>query len=164
MILLLMQFALIRRFLEWNWGRRMPFKRGGDLLPDKIEGMNQDDAAQIKQASGLPVFCVGGWQSAGRIRAALTAGHFDVATIARGLLANPDLVHLFAAGHDRPERPCTYCNKCAVNALIYPLACWEEARFDSREQMFEEAYRVYKEAAVGGELTAGSAMPSASIG
>jgi hypothetical protein len=29
------------------------------------------------------------------------------------------------------------------------LACWEEARFDTREQMFEEAYRVYKEAAVG---------------
>ena len=52
-------------------------------------------------------------------------------------------------GQNAPEKPCTYCNKCAVNALLYPLACWEEERFDSREQMFEEAYRVYKEAAVG---------------
>jgi 2,4-dienoyl-CoA reductase-like NADH-dependent reductase (Old Yellow Enzyme family) len=146
---LLLQFAPLRRLIEWNWGRRMAYKRGGVLLPDKIEGMNQDDAAQIKQASGLPVICVGGWQSGSRIREALGAGRCDIVSIARGLLANPDLVHKFAQGQDRPERPCTYCNKCAVNALLYPLACWEEARFDSRAQMFEEAYRVYKEAAVG---------------
>ena len=146
---LMLQFAPIRRLIEWNWGRRMTFKKNGVYLPDQIEGMNQDDAAKIKEASGLPVICVGGWQSAGRIRDALDAGRCDVVSIARGLLANPDLVNRFAAGQDRPERPCTYCNKCAVNALLYPLACWEESRFDSREQMFEEAYRVYKEAAVG---------------
>ncbi len=70
----MLQFAPLRRLFEWNWGRRMPFKRGGVLLPDKIEGMNQDDAASIKQASGLPVICVGGWQTAGRIRSALSAG------------------------------------------------------------------------------------------
>jgi 2,4-dienoyl-CoA reductase-like NADH-dependent reductase (Old Yellow Enzyme family) len=145
----LLQFAPFRRLFEWNWGRRMPFKRDGVLLPDKIEGMNQDDAAKIRQASGLPLICVGGWQTAGRIREALNAGHCDVVSIARGLLANPDLVHRFAGGQDQPERPCTYCNKCAVNALLYPLACWEEARFDSREQMFDEAYSVYKEAAAG---------------
>ena len=146
---LMLQFALFRRLFEWNWGRRMPFKRDGVLLPDKIEGMNQDDAAKIKQASGLPLICVGGWQTAGRIREALNAGHCDVVSIARGLLANPDLVHRFAGGQDQPERPCTYCNKCSVNALLYPLACWEEARFDSRQQMFDEAYSVYKEAAAG---------------
>jgi 2,4-dienoyl-CoA reductase-like NADH-dependent reductase (Old Yellow Enzyme family) len=149
LVFLLLQFAPFRRLIEWNWGRRMPFKRGGDLLPDRIEGMNQDDAAAIKRASGLPVICVGGWQTAGRIREALGAGHCDVVSIARGLLANPDLVHQFAEGRDGPDRPCTYCNRCAVNALLYPLACWEEARFDSREQMFDEAYRVYNEAAAG---------------
>jgi 2,4-dienoyl-CoA reductase (NADPH2) len=147
--LLLLQFSLFRRFTEWNWGRRMAFKRRGRLLPEKIEGMNQDDAAKIKAASGLPVICVGGWQTASRIREALSAGHCDVVSIARGLLANPDMVQRFAAGQNAPDKPCTYCNKCAVNALLYPLACWEEARFESREQMFEEAYRVYKEAAVG---------------
>jgi 2,4-dienoyl-CoA reductase-like NADH-dependent reductase (Old Yellow Enzyme family) len=146
---LLMQFAPMRRLFEWNWGRRMPFKRGRTLLPEKIEGMNQDDAAKIKAASGLPVICVGGWQTASRIRAALQAGHCDVVSIARGLLANPDLVQRFAEGQNAPDRPCTYCNKCLVNALLQPLACWEEARFDSRAQMFEHAYRVYKEAAVG---------------
>lgn len=145
----LLQFALFRRLIEWNWGRRMPYKRRGVLLPEKIEGMNQYDAAKIKQASGLPVICVGGWQTAGRIREALNAGHCDVISIARGLLANPDLVHRFAEGQNAPEKPCTYCNKCAVNALLHPLACWDESRFESREQMYEEAYRVYKEAAVG---------------
>ena len=146
---LLLQFAPLRRLIEWNWGRRMPYKRDGALLRDRIEGMNQDDASKIKQASGLPVICVGGWQSAGPIREALNAGRCDVVSIARGLLANPDLVHRFAEGQDQPERPCSYCNKCAVNALLYPLACWDETRFDSRQQMFDEAYRVYKEAAVG---------------
>src|SRR5262249_48349776 len=145
---LLIQFRLFRRIIEWNWGRRMPYRRSGTLLPEKIEGMNEDDAAKIKQASGLPVICVGGWQTAGRIREALDSGHCDVVSIARGLLANPDLVHRFAAGQNAPEKPCTYCNKCAVNALLHPLACWEESRFQSREQMYEEAYRVYKEAAV----------------
>ena len=43
-------------------------------LLEKIEGMNQDDAARIRQASALPVICVGGWQTAGRIREALGAG------------------------------------------------------------------------------------------
>lgn len=147
--LLLMQLAPFRRFMAWNWGRRMAFNQHGDLLPEKIEGMNEDNAASIRQASGLPVICVGGWQTAGRIREALTATRCDVVSIARGLLANPDLVHTFLAGKDQPDRPCTYCNKCAVNALQYPLACWEETRFDSREEMYEQAYRVYKEAAVG---------------
>ncbi len=146
---LLMQFAPFRRFNEWNWGRRMPFKRNGGLLPEKIEGMNQDDAATLKAASGLPVICVGGWQTASRIRASLEAGHCDVVSIARGLLANPNLVRQFAKGQDAPERPCTYCNKCLVNALLQPLGCWDETRFASREEMFEEAYRVYKESAVG---------------
>jgi len=151
LMLLLMQLRWFRRAMEWNWSRRVAYTRDGRLLPDRIEGMNQDDAAQIRRASGLPVICVGGWQTAGPIRQALTAGHCDVVSIARGLLANPTLVRMFEQGRDAPDRPCTYCNKCAVNALQYPLACWEEARFDGREQMFAEAYRLYEEAAVGAE-------------
>jgi 2,4-dienoyl-CoA reductase (NADPH2) len=152
-----MQFAPFRRLFEWNWGRRMPFKRGGTLLPEKVEGMNEGDAAAIKAASGLPVICVGGWQTASRMREALSAGRCDVISIARGLLANPDMVQKFAEGRNAPERPCTYCNKCLVNALLQPLACWEESRFDSRDQMFEEAYRVYRVSSVGAR-SAGAAV------
>ncbi|HLG17928.1 MAG TPA: NADH:flavin oxidoreductase [Blastocatellia bacterium] len=156
----MLQFKLFRRLIEWNWGRRMPYKRGGKVLPEVIEGMSQADAAKIKAASGLPVICVGGWQTAGPIREALEAGRCDIISIARGLLANPDLVNRFAEGHDAPEKPCTYCNKCAVNALLHPLACYEESRFESREQMFEEAYRVYQEAAVGVHGTLSTASGS----
>jgi 2,4-dienoyl-CoA reductase (NADPH2) len=153
-----MQFAPFRRLFEWNWGRRMPFRRGRTLLPEKIEGMNEQDAAAVKAASGLPVFCVGGWQTASRMREALQAGRCDVITIARGLLANPDMVRQFEAGRDAPARPCTYCNKCLVNALLQPLACWEESRFDSRDAMFEQAYQVYKESAVGVRREAAAAL------
>ncbi|HZT31572.1 MAG TPA: NADH:flavin oxidoreductase [Bryobacteraceae bacterium] len=145
----LLQFKPFRRLFAWNWGRRMPFRRHGRLVPALIEGMNQADAARIKAASGLTVICVGGWQHAEPIRAALTACHCDIVSIARGLLANPDLVNQFAAGQAGPQKPCTYCNKCAFNALAHPLACYDESRFESREEMFEEAYRVYQEAAAG---------------
>lgn len=152
----LVQAAPARRLVERRWLRRMPFYRDGQILPEKIEGMNESDAAQIKAASGLPVICVGGWQTASRMRDALRAGHCDVISIARGLLANPDMVQTFAAGKDAPDRPCTYCNKCLVNALLQPLACWEESRFDSRDEMFETAYQVYKEAAVSARVTPSS--------
>lgn len=161
----LSRFAWFRRLNEWNWGRRMPFKERGRLIPEKVEGMSEHDAATLRAASGLPVICVGGWQTAGRIRDALQQGRCDVVSIARGLLANTDLVHQFAGGRDAPEQPCTYCNKCLVNALLQPLACWDETRFASRDQMFADAYRVYQEAAVGADprdpISAGPARQSA---
>ena len=33
------------------------------------------------------------------------------------------------AGHDQPERPCTYCNKCLFNAPKNPMGCYELPRF-----------------------------------
>ena len=48
-----------------------------------------------------------------------------------------------APGDDRPPRPCSYCNKCLFNLLEHPLACYDERRFDSREAMIEQAFRVF---------------------
>ena len=56
-------------------------------------------------------------------------GDCDGVTIARPLIANPDLVELWRAGHDRPPRPCTYSNKCLINQLENPLGCYDESRF-----------------------------------
>ena len=53
------------------------------------------------------------------------------------------LVRLFADGADRPPRPCTYCNKCLFNLLESPLGCYDERRFDSREEMIREIYSVF---------------------
>jgi len=45
-------------------------------------------------------------------------------------MANPDLMQVFAAGRDLPERPCSYCNKCLVNVLENPLGCYDVRRYD----------------------------------
>ncbi|HSO74758.1 MAG TPA: NADH:flavin oxidoreductase, partial [Blastocatellia bacterium] len=84
---------------------------------DTIEGINLPDARAINQAVSVPVICTGGFQTASVIEGALGGGYCDAVSIARPLIANNDLVEQWAAGHDQPERPCTYCNKCLVNVI-----------------------------------------------
>ena len=69
-------------------------------------------------------------------------GDCDAVTIARPVVANPEMV-MFAGGLDRPPNPCTYCNKCLFQ-LENPLGCYEESRFASRERMIQEILSVYK--------------------
>jgi 2,4-dienoyl-CoA reductase-like NADH-dependent reductase (Old Yellow Enzyme family) len=125
----------VRRLFRWFWVHH----RG-----PVIEGINLADSRTIKQAVGIPVICTGGFQTASVIRAAITGGSCDAVSIARPLVANNDLVELFAQGHDRAPRPCTYCNKCLVNVIENPLGCYDESRFDSREQMVREIMSVYE--------------------
>jgi 2,4-dienoyl-CoA reductase (NADPH2) len=111
---------------------------------DRIEGLNRADARAIKQAVGtIPVVCTGGFQTAAIIEDAITKGDCDAVSIARPLIANNDLVLQFARGIGRPAVPCTYCNKCLVNAPENPLGCYEESRFPSREAMVQEILSVY---------------------
>jgi 2,4-dienoyl-CoA reductase-like NADH-dependent reductase (Old Yellow Enzyme family) len=111
---------------------------------DQIEGLNLPDARKIKKAVGdLPVFCTGGFQTAAIIEGAIKRGDCDAVTIARPLIANNDLVHQFAKGIGRPEKPCTYCNACLVNAVENPLGCYDESRFPSREAMVQEILTVF---------------------
>ncbi len=113
---------------------------------ETIEGINIPDAIAVKQAVGIPVLCTGGFQTASFIRQAIENGVCDAVTIARPLIANNDLVHVFASGKDRPDRPCTYCNKCLVNVLENPLGCYDETRYASREAMIEEILSVFRPA------------------
>jgi 2,4-dienoyl-CoA reductase (NADPH2) len=111
---------------------------------DQIEGLNLPDARAIKKAVGdLPVFCTGGFQTGQIIEEAISRGDCDAVTIARPLIANNDLVQQFAKGVGRPPNPCTYCNKCLVNAPANPLGCYDETRFPSREAMVQEILSVY---------------------
>lgn len=110
---------------------------------DVIEGINLPDSRRVKQAVSIPVLCTGGFQTASIIRAAIERGDCDAVTIARPLIANNDLVKQFAAGKDRPDRPCTYCNKCLVNVLEHPLGCYEESRYPSREAMVADILSVF---------------------
>jgi len=111
--------------------------------PREIEGKNLPDARAIKQAVSIPVLCTGGFQRASVIGSAIERGDCDAVTIARGLVANNDLVRLFEAGHDEPPNPCTYCNKCLYNVLEHPLGCYDERRFASRKEMIREIMTVF---------------------
>ena len=138
----------LNRIAEWRWS----------VPAERVEGANLPDARAIKQAVSIPVLCTGGFQSASVIEAALERGDCDAVTAARPLLANPDLVQLFAAGHERPPRPCTYCNKCLFNVLEHPIGCYDESRYDSREEMIREIFSVFEpeagsEAREAGRLT-----------
>ena len=111
---------------------------------DRIEGLNLPDARAIKQAvSPIPVICTGGFQTAAIIEDAIRRGDCDAVSIARSLIANNDLVQQFERGIGRPERPCTYCNRCLINAPENPLGCYDESRFPSREAMIQEILSVY---------------------
>jgi 2,4-dienoyl-CoA reductase (NADPH2) len=130
---LLYRTPLVNRLMQHRWQRPA----------ESVEGANLPDARAIKAAVTIPVLCTGGFQTAAVVRDALASGSCDAVTIARPLVANPDLLDLWRAGHDRPPRPCSYCNKCLFNLLEHPLACYDERRFDSREAMLEQAFAVF---------------------
>ncbi len=111
--------------------------------PDRIEGLNLPDARRIKAAVSVPVICTGGFQTASVITKAITEGDCDAVSMARPLIANPDLPRTFSSGRDRADKPCTYCNRCLVNVVENPLGCYDETRFPSREAMVTEIMSVF---------------------
>jgi 2,4-dienoyl-CoA reductase (NADPH2) len=140
-----------RAFLNYQLFRNFPDLarrqwNQGAPRPDEIEGQNLPDARRVKAAIGVPVICTGGFQTASVIAAALDRGDCDAVSIARPLIANNDLVEIFRRGQDRPERPCTYCNRCLVNVVENPLGCYEESRFASRDAMIAQIMSVFQPA------------------
>ena len=123
------------------WKRRWegPARRAGGP-----EGINLGEARALKRAVDVPVLVTGGFQTASVIRSAIERGDCDAVTMARTLIANPDLPRMFANGLDRAPRPCTYCNKCLYAFIENPLGCYDERRYDSREEMVREILSVYE--------------------
>jgi 2,4-dienoyl-CoA reductase (NADPH2) len=134
-------YLLFRGDLTGRLFRRQWLDAG--VPPEEIEGVTLRDSRIIKQAVTVPVICTGGFQTASVIRAAIQRGDCDAVSIARPLVANNDLVHQFAAGKDRADRPCTYCNKCLVHVVENPIGCYEESRFNSREEMVAQIMSVF---------------------
>jgi 2,4-dienoyl-CoA reductase-like NADH-dependent reductase (Old Yellow Enzyme family) len=131
----LFRYPVLRPIFRWLWFR---MKRGRP-----VEGVGLDEARAIKAAVKIPVISTGGWQSAAKIRNAINSGDCDGVAIARSLVANPDLLRFWAAGDDLPPRPCTYCNRCLLNAPKNPLGCYEPLRFPDHETMVEQLMTVY---------------------
>lgn len=132
--LLIFRTPLLSHFFGWWWGHN-----GGE----NVEGANLADARAIKQAVRIPVICTGGFQTASVVKEALDREDCDAVSIARSLIANNDLLEQWKQGADLPKNPCTYCNKCAVNALQNPLGCYEESRFGSHQEMVEQVMSVF---------------------
>ena len=117
---LLWRFPPTRPLMRWVWQRTAPDEPEGALLPE---------AAAVKAALSVPVIVTGGFQTASVVRDAISAGRCDAVSIARPLMANPDLVQQWAAGRDHPERPCTYCNLCLFHVVEDPLGCYDLSRY-----------------------------------
>jgi 2,4-dienoyl-CoA reductase-like NADH-dependent reductase (Old Yellow Enzyme family) len=133
---LLFRFPLTTPLMRLLWNRTK-----GDV----VEGVSLDDAAEIKRNVSIPVLCTGGFQTASVIREAIRDGRCDAVAIARPLMANPDLVQVFAEGRDLPERPCTYCNKCLVNVIENPLGCYDVSRYDGdHDRMMREVMSFFE--------------------
>jgi tRNA-dihydrouridine synthase len=109
-----------------------------------VEGINTDHARAVKQQARVPVLVTGGFQTASVIRRVLADGTCDAVSIARPLVANPDLPHYFARGEDRAPRPCTYCNRCLYNFVEHPTGCYYLSRFDGDyDRMIREVMSVF---------------------
>jgi len=134
---LFFRYPTLRPIFSWLWNRMK--------VGRTVEGVSASEALAIKRAVSIPVISTGGWQTRSVIDRHIAGGEFDAVSIARGLIANPDLVRHWEAGHDVPSRPCTHCNKCLLTVPKHPLGCYEPARFDGdAERMIETILRIYR--------------------
>ena len=101
--------------------------------------INLASARRFKQEVGLPVIVNGGFQEKDKIEEALGGkGGCDIVSMARALIANPDLLGYFARGENEPDRPCSYCNKCVGRTVTSPLGCYDEGRFGSQKELLDQ--------------------------
>ena len=142
---LLYRTPLVRTIMQRRW----------ETPADRVEAALLPEARAVKASVSVPVICTGGFQTLSVVEGALERGDCDAVTIARSLLANPDLVELWRAGHDRPPRPCSYCNKCLFSLLESPIGCYDERRYASRDEMLAEIYSVFDPPPFTGSAAAG---------
>ena len=146
---LMFRHALGRKIIDWFWQRPQDFNVDGRIDPTKLERLAADDARAIKQAVRIPVLVTGGFQTSAGIGAVLRSGAADAVTMARTLLANPNLPRELAEGWSGPlNSPCSYCNRCLINVLEHPLGCYDEARYEERggrEAMLRELFEIVED-------------------
>ncbi len=128
-------FKLLRPLFLWLWNRTKKH------FP--VEGVSMDYCKAIKSKVSIPVLNTGGFQDGSLIRKGIQESYFDGVAIARPLIANNDLPKILASGKDLPERPCSFCNRCLLNAIANPLACYDLRRYTSYDEMIEEAMSVF---------------------
>ncbi|ADJ28235.1 NADH:flavin oxidoreductase [Nitrosococcus watsonii] len=129
-------FKALRPLFLWLWNRTKK------KYP--IEGVSAELCKQVKERVGIPVLNTGGYQAGKLIRKVISEGYCDGVAIARPLIANNDLPKVLQTGRDLPEKPCSFCNRCLLNAPANPLGCYDVRRYDNHhDAMIEEVMTVY---------------------
>ena len=113
---------LVRLTLGAGW------KKGAEL------GATGRLAGEFRRVVKIPIIVNGGFQSRDLIEDTLRSGDCDLVSMARPLLANPDLLAQLHV-RDVPERPCTFCNKCSMLTAVVPVGCYEPSRFPDQNAM-----------------------------
>jgi 2,4-dienoyl-CoA reductase (NADPH2) len=134
----LFHFKVLNPLFTWLWNRTKKDR--------PVEGVCREESKAIKAAVKIPVINTGGYQDAALIREVISGGYADGVTIARPLIANNDLPKVWASGRDLPEFPCSFCNRCLINAVANPLGCYDERRFETRggrDEMIREVMTVF---------------------
>lgn len=137
----------MRNYALWRFPPTRPLARyvWTRTVPQNPEGLLLSDAEEVRRHLTVPVIVTGGFQTASVVREAIGAGRCDAVSIARPLIANPDLVEQWAAGADRPPRPCSYCNLRLFHALKDPLGCYDVRRYDGdHDRMIAQVMSVYR--------------------
>jgi 2,4-dienoyl-CoA reductase (NADPH2) len=128
-------FKILRPIFLWFWNRTKK------KFP--IEGVSAELCRDIKKEVSIPVINTGGYQRRSLIHKVISEGWCDGVSIARPLIANNDLPKILERGQDLPDRPCSFCNRCLVNAPANPLGCYDERRFDRYDDMVAEVMSVF---------------------
>ncbi|NER39984.1 MAG: NADH:flavin oxidoreductase [Oscillatoria sp. SIO1A7] len=88
------------------------------------------DALKKKGLNDIKIITTGGFQQASFINQAIEGEFTDAVSMARMLVANPDMVNkYFQNNQDIPDRPCTYCNECLGSYLEVPVGCHNIDRY-----------------------------------
>ena len=133
---LLFKYPVLRPIFRWIWYRQKKNR--------PFEGVSVEESRSIKNAVSIPVISTGGYQDRKLAEALISSGGTDGISMARALVANPDLPKIWYSGKSGPEEPCTFCNKCLLNAPKNPLGCYELNRFGGDyDRMVETICKVF---------------------
>ncbi|HEY3669698.1 MAG TPA: FAD-dependent oxidoreductase, partial [Acidimicrobiia bacterium] len=88
-----------------------------DSYAPQIPGLLLDNARAVKDAIDAPVIAVGRIDP-DAADAAIADGTCDFASMARMILAEPELPNLLAAGRPEEVRPCVYHYRCIGNIFV----------------------------------------------
>ena len=129
-------FKMLRPFFTFLWGRTKK--------DHPIEAVSSVYCREVKKNVSVPVINTGGYQDGAVIRRVISEGFTDAVSIARPLVANRDLPQILDSGRNLPDKPCSFCNRCLVNAVANPLGCYDVRRFDGdHDEMIAKIMEVF---------------------